>query len=102
LSDTIANRGRWPSKVNEYVAVGRPTVACAVGDIADLIRENSIGLLVSPEPAEFAARLDELLGDPARASAMGERARQVAQTTYSQEAMADKLEAYYRKLTGVE
>ena len=33
LSDTIANRARWPSKVNEFVAVGRPTVACDVGDV---------------------------------------------------------------------
>jgi glycosyltransferase involved in cell wall biosynthesis len=97
LSDTIANRGRWPSKVNEYVAVGRPTVACDVGDVASLLRDHDIGLLVRPETGEFAARIDELLADPARAAAMGERAREVAQTTYSQDAIADRLEAYYRK-----
>lgn len=97
LSDTIANRGRWPSKVNEYVAVGRPTVACDVGDVADLLRNNDIGLLVRPDAAEFAVGLDELLGDPGRAQAMGERARAVARTTYSQDAMADRLEEFYRK-----
>jgi glycosyltransferase involved in cell wall biosynthesis len=95
LSDTITNRGRWPSKVNEYVAVGRPTVACNVGDVADLLRDNEIGLLVRPDSAEFAARIDELLADPARAAAMGKRARQVAMTTYSQDAVADKLESFY-------
>jgi len=98
LSDTIANRGRWPSKMNEYVAVGRPTVACDVGDVANLLRENAIGLLVKPEPVDFAARLDELLGDPATAEAMGDRAREIAHTTYSQEAIADKLEKYYCKI----
>jgi glycosyltransferase involved in cell wall biosynthesis len=97
LSDTIANRGRWPSKVNEYVAVGRPTVACDVGDVAGLLRDDDIGLLVQPEPGEFAARLDELLADPERAAAMGDRAREVARTTYSQEAIADKLEGFYRR-----
>ncbi len=97
LSDTIANRGRWPSKVNEYVAVGRPTVACDVGDVAGLLRENDIGLLVRPDPREFAVRIDELLADPDRAAAMGERARDVARTTYSQETCADKLEDFYRK-----
>lgn len=97
LSDTIANRGRWPSKVNEYVAVGRPTVACDVGDVADLLRDNDIGLLVRPDAAEFAARLDELLADPARAEAMGDHAREVARTSYSQEAIADKLEDFYRR-----
>jgi glycosyltransferase involved in cell wall biosynthesis len=95
LSDTITNRGRWPSKVNEYVAVGRPTVACSVGDVADLMRDNEIGLLVRPDPAEFAARIDELLANPVRSAIMGDRARQVALTTYSQDAVADKLEDFY-------
>jgi glycosyltransferase involved in cell wall biosynthesis len=98
LSDTIANRGRWPSKINECVAVGRPTVACDVGDVANLLRDNDIGLLVKPEAGEFAMRIDELLSDPKRAASMGERAREIARTTYSQDAMADKLEEYYQKL----
>lgn len=97
LTDSIANRGRWPSKVNEYVAVGRPTVACDVGDVADLLRDNEIGLLVPPEAAEFAASIDELLADPVRAQKMGDRAREIARTAYSQEAVADRLEAFYRK-----
>ena len=97
LSNTIANRGRWPSKVNEYVAVGRPTVACDVGDVAGLLRDNDIGLLVAPDAAEFAGRIDELLANPARAEDMGNRARQIARTTYSQDAVADKLEDFYRK-----
>ncbi|MEX2123302.1 MAG: glycosyltransferase family 4 protein [Woeseia sp.] len=97
LSDTIANRGRWPSKINEYVAVGRPTVACDVGDVADLLRDNDIGLLVKPDSADFAARIDELLDDPERAGSMGDRAREIARTTYSQDAIADKLEGFYRK-----
>lgn len=101
LSDTIANRGRWPSKINEYVAVGRPTVACDVGDVAGLLRDNDIGLLVRPDADEFAGRIDELLADPNRAAAMGDRAREVARTTYSQEAIANKLEDFYRKTIAV-
>jgi len=97
LSDTIANRGRWPSKVNEYVAVGRPTVACDVGDVADLLRDGEIGLLVRPDAEEFAMRLSELLEDPARASEMGMRAREVARTTYSQDAIAARLEDFYHQ-----
>jgi len=97
LSDTIANRGRWPSKVNEYVAVGRPTVACDVGDVAGLLRDNDIGLLVRPDAGEFAARIDELLADPLRSQAMGDRAREIARTTYSQDAVADMLEDFYCK-----
>ncbi|CAN5294732.1 glycosyltransferase [soil metagenome] len=101
LSDTIANRGRWPSKVNEFVSVGRPTVACDVGDVADLLRDNQIGLLVKPDPADFAAKIDSLLADPARAQAMGDRAREVARTTYSQDAAGHKLERFYYRTLAV-
>jgi len=40
--------------------------------------------------------LDELLGDPRRAKVMGDRAREIARTTYSQDAAAAKLETFYR------
>ena len=83
------------------MAVGRPTVACDVGDVANLLRDNDIGLLVRPEAGDFAARLDELLSDPARAETMGDRAREIARTTYSQDAIADKLEDFYRKTIAV-
>ena len=97
LSDTIANRGRWPSKINEYVAVGRPTVACDVGDVADLLRDNDIGLLVGPDPEQFAARIDELLADASRCDAMGRNAREIARSKYSQDAAAERLENFYLK-----
>jgi glycosyltransferase involved in cell wall biosynthesis len=95
LSDTVANRGRWPSKINEYLAVGRPTVACDVGDIGGFLRDEGAGIVVAPRAADLAAGLDALLRDPARAAAVGERAREVARTTYSQEAVGRKLEAFY-------
>jgi glycosyltransferase involved in cell wall biosynthesis len=98
LSDTIANRGRWPSKINEYVVVGRPTVACDVGDVANLLRENEIGVLVAPNATDFASAIDDLLSDTARAEAMGDTAREIARTTYSQEAIADKLEEFYTRI----
>ena len=95
MTDSTANRGRWPSKINEYVAVGRPTVACAVGDVASLISDHDIGLLCAPEADEFAAQIDALLDDPARASVMGENARNLALNEYSQDAVAERLERYY-------
>jgi glycosyltransferase involved in cell wall biosynthesis len=98
MTDSVANRGRWPSKINEYVAVGRPTVVCDVGDVADLVGDHDIGVVVAPRPAELAGGIDELLGDSDRAAAMGKRARELALHEYSQDAVAEKLEAYYLKV----
>ncbi len=98
LSDTIANRGRWPSKINEYVAVGRPTVACAVGDLCDLFEQHEIGLLSPPEPDAFAARIDRLLDEPELAQRMGDTARAMARSSYSQDRVAERLEGFYNKV----
>lgn len=95
LSDTVANRGRWPSKINEYVAVGRPTVACAVGDLCDLFEQHDIGLLTPPAAEPFAQRLDQLIGDPETARRMGDNARELATSSYAQDRVAEKLEGFY-------
>ena len=97
VSDTVANRGCWPSKINEYVAVGRPTVACAVGDLCDLFEHNDIGLLTPPEVEPFAERLDRLIGDPETARRMGDNARELATSSYAQDRVAEKLEGFYEK-----
>ncbi len=43
--DSGANRGRWPLKLNDYMAAGRATVATAVGDVEDVMRRYDIGVL---------------------------------------------------------
>ena len=98
LSDTIANRGRWPSKLNEYVAVGRPTVASAVGDVAELFAEHEIGWTCAPDAAAMAQALDFALVDPGEAQRRGDVARAMAQASYSQEAVGHRLEDFYRRL----
>jgi len=100
LTDSIANRGRWPSKINEYVAVGRPTVASDVGDVSDLVARHDIGLVVEPRAAAFASGIDELLADPDRARAMGDRARKLAASDYSHAAVGEALEEFYERILG--
>lgn len=95
LTDTIANRGRWPSKINEYLAVGRPVVASAVGDVADLFRRHNIGKLVPPDPVSFGYALADFQRHSEEAAVVGENARNLASTEYSQEAVADRLETFY-------
>lgn len=95
LTDSIANRGRWPSKINEYVAVGRPTIACAVGDVTELVRDHGIGLVCKPRPEAFAAAIDEVLADREARLEMGRRARDLALAEYSQDQVAARLERYY-------
>lgn len=34
--DTLYNWGRWPSKISDYLAIGRPIITNPVGDIRNL------------------------------------------------------------------
>lgn len=60
----------------EWMAAGRPLVASRVGGLPDLVEDGVTGLLVPPGDSNaLAAALKSLLLDPARAEAMGAKAR---------------------------
>lgn len=60
----------------EAAACGKPVVAGDSGGVGDAVRHGETGYLVDPyNPVAVAVRLVELLTDPGRARAMGERGR---------------------------
>ncbi len=97
LCDSNANRGRWPLKLNDYMAVGRPTVATAVGDVPALFEQEAIGFLSADEPEAFAMQTARLLRDLALQATMGQRARQVAETRFNWARLTDDLEILYQR-----
>jgi glycosyltransferase involved in cell wall biosynthesis len=96
--DTIASRGRWPSKINDYLAAGRAIVATQVGDVADLFRRYEIGLATRPDPESFAQGIFEILSDPERRERMGHCAREVAVGELAWPKLVDRLEAFYVRI----
>jgi glycosyltransferase involved in cell wall biosynthesis len=60
----------------EAMLAGRAVVVSDVGGLRDIVEQGVSGLRVPPgDPAALAAALDELVGDPARAAAMGAAGR---------------------------
>ena len=92
--DTDFNRARWPIKLGEYMAAGRPVVACDVGELGRVVAEHEIGLLAQPDMSGFADAVLALLRDPGRSAAIGARARQVAEDHYDWRVLAERLEAF--------
>jgi glycosyltransferase involved in cell wall biosynthesis len=95
MRDSIANRGRWPSKIGDYLAAGKPVVATRVGDVADLIREGDCGLLSEATAEGLAQTTYALLCDPDRIEKLGKRARTVAETKLDWRILTEKLERFY-------
>ena len=95
LCDTPANRGRWPMKLNDYLTVGRPVVATAVGDLGKLIDQYGVGLVSANDPADFSEKTLTLLEQADLRVDLGRQARRAAETVFSWEKMARDLEMFY-------
>jgi glycosyltransferase involved in cell wall biosynthesis len=88
-----------PLAAMEYMDAGLPIVATRVGGMPDLIHDGVHGRLVEPgDAAGLAAAVVELLRDPERARAMGERARERRRAEFDLDGTVRTLEAMYERL----
>jgi glycosyltransferase involved in cell wall biosynthesis len=96
LRDSNANRGRFPYKLTDYMALNRPVVATTVGDIPEILNNEGIGLL-SPDSAQpFAECTLQLLANPGQREEMGRKARKLAETRFSWKEISVELETLYQ------
>ena len=96
----------------EAMACRAPVVASATGGILEVVVEGETGHLVPfsvdpvttfpSDPAQFsrdlAARISEVLADPAKAKRMGEAGRKRVEEHFSWTAIADQTIELYEKL----
>ena len=88
--DCEINRAANPIKVPEYLSMGLPTVASAVGGISDTIEDGVDGLLVKPgDVKDLEEKLEWVILNPERAKEIGENGRKTAMEKYSYEAIED-------------
>ena len=99
----------------EAMACETAVVATATGGIVEVVDDPTTGLLVPIDPVDdgtgeprdpeafardFAARLNEVVGDPERAAAMGHAGRARAVERFAWAAIAEETVALYRRLLG--
>jgi glycosyltransferase involved in cell wall biosynthesis len=85
--------------IMEFMALGRPIVATAVGGTPDLLGHGEAGVLVpSAEPVALGDAIAGLLDDPQRAAALGERARERQRACYDVDVQARRLQELYEEL----
>ena len=90
--DCEVNRAANPVKVPEYLSMGLPTVASAVGGIIDTIENGVDGLLVKPgDVKDLEEKLEWIIQNPERAKEIGENGRKTAIEKYSYEAIEDTI-----------
>lgn len=81
----------------EAMACGLPVLATAVGGNPELVADGLTGMLTPPaQPQALAAALSRLLEQPETRQAMGQAARQTAQSRFSLRAAVQSYVALYR------
>jgi glycosyltransferase involved in cell wall biosynthesis len=95
--DTLINRAKSPSKITAYMAMGKPIVASAVGEIVAYLEGGRAGLLTAPGDARaFAGGMVALLRDPARAAQLGRRAEERIWECYDWSRQVAEVERAYQ------
>lgn len=98
LANNKANAGRFPMKVNDFMASGRAVVVTDVGDLGDMVRESGTGLVARPEADSVAQQAINLLTDETLRQQIETRARQVAESVFAWPKIVDPLEEFYLQL----
>ena len=98
LSDTLANQARYPGRIGDYMAAGRPTISNYVGDIGNIIKNNDLGILTNPDYRSFAQGIIKALRDPANLDKCGLNARNVAENKLSFDILSKDFESIYLQL----
>jgi len=92
--DHDENRASFPQKLAEYLAMGKPIVASAIGDIPRFLHDRENALLCRPgDPDSLAAALIKLIEDPGLREKLSIEARETAKRYLDCRIIAAKIEA---------
>jgi glycosyltransferase involved in cell wall biosynthesis len=81
-----------PLKIYQYLRAGRPIVATRLLTHTQVL-DDHVAILTAPTPEAFGTGVLDAIRDPERAQAIGMRARQLAEKTYSYDAYLARTQA---------
>jgi glycosyltransferase involved in cell wall biosynthesis len=96
MKENSVNQARWPNKIGEYMAAGRPTISTRVGDVAELIEAERIGLVSEPNHKDFATKILLMLRNQELSLRMGEQARKIAEKKFALDIQGSAIESIYK------
>jgi glycosyltransferase involved in cell wall biosynthesis len=98
LYSTPIYRRASPTKLVEYMVMGKTVVVNDHPEQRQVVEESGGGICVPYDEAAFAEAIVELLTDPEKAKRMGLRGRRYVEEHRSYVVLADRVEQRYREL----
>jgi len=96
-SNSVARNGIWPSKINDYLSVGRPIVSTKLEVLSEIF-EKKIGIMTEDNVKEIAKACKLLFEDENLAKSCGHNARALAEQEYNWNYISNKLYNFYIEL----
>lgn len=96
---TLISKAGFPSKLAEYLALEKPVVVTATGDIPLYLHDGvSAYLVYSDSPAEFADKVLQAIENPDEARRIARNGRKVAEESFSLPVIGEMLCKYINDL----
>lgn len=101
LNDVALDRARYPHKFSDYVAAGRPIIACNVGETGRLMARYSIpGALTTATAEGFATGMLQVMNS-GNLETEGREVRRIAEEHFDWDVMCGRLFEFIETQTGV-
>lgn len=94
---SVLNNAKWPSKINDFLAAGRPIVATQVGEVAALFKED-IGIATDDDPRSLANALVQIAQNPVQTAYFERNARALAEGKLNWMGIVEQLEMFYNRV----
>jgi glycosyltransferase involved in cell wall biosynthesis len=96
--DRLTNRGRWPNKIGDYLAAGRPVVTHPTDEFGDLFAGRDFVQLSGDTPGAFADAIERVLAEPDRWASRCAQARAFAEQEMDWAPLAGSLTDFYKRM----
>jgi len=99
MIDNRYNSSRWPNKIGDYMACGRPVIASKVGDIPLVFEMGEIGYMVNENVENISGAMGNIIDNHSNIQArFGANARKLAEESMSWDVLSCGLSAFYEDL----
>jgi len=99
MIDNQYNRSRWPNKIGDYMACGRPIIASKVGEVPSVFEMGKIGYMVDESIESIYGAMTKIADNYDNMQEyFGSAAREIAEEELSWDALACKLVGFYETL----
>jgi len=99
MMDNQYNRSRWPNKIGDYMACGRPVIASGVGEVPSVFEMGKMGYMVDKNIDSIRGAMTKIAdNDDNIQVSLGMTARKIAEENISWDALSCKLMTFYESL----